>query len=103
MLCCVDGKQYISDFKANCVTFEEVGEVDEPFAAGGVCIGNEFVVGEIVAEDVGVDYNDAARVGPLADYVCVETMEGFNGAFGLTGVDGSLYISISKDSSQTRM
>ena len=71
MLGRVDGDQHVRGLQRDGVAFEEVGQVDEPFAALGVGVGDEFVVGEREAEDVRIDYYDAAGVGAVADYVGV--------------------------------
>lgn len=59
-------------------------------SAGCIGVGDEFVVGQFEAEDVGVDYDDAAGIGAVADYVGVEAVDEFFSAFGLAGVDGAL-------------
>lgn len=59
-------------------------------SAGSIGVGDEFVVGEFETEDVGVYYDDAAGIGAVADYVCVEAVDEFFSAFGLAGVYGAL-------------
>jgi len=64
--------------------------VDEVLAGFSVGIGDELVVGKVEAEDVGVNDEDGARGGGVADGVGVEPVEGRFFALGETGVDCAL-------------
>ena len=48
----IDGDQHVGDLQWYGITLEEVRQVDEVFAAFGVGVGDEFVVGQGEAEDV---------------------------------------------------
>ena len=69
MLGRIDGDEHVGELDGQGIAVEEVGEVDEVLAGGGVGVGEELVVGEVEAEDVGVDDDDAARGGAGADGV----------------------------------
>lgn len=56
---------------------EEVRKVDEIFAALGVGVGDELIVGEQETEDVRVDDYDAFRVGAVADHIGVQAVDEF--------------------------
>lgn len=86
----IHGQQRISDFQPHRVALKEVREIDEPFVRCSVGVRDEFVVGQAEAEDVGVDYDDPARVGAVANDIGVEAVDELFRAFGLAGVDGSL-------------
>ena len=74
------------------IALEEVGKVDKVFAAFGVRIGDEFIVGEGQAEDVGIHYYDASWVGAVTDYVGIKAVDQFFFALGLAFVDGTLVL-----------
>ena len=86
----IDRNQQVGDLERDGIALEEVREVDEPFAAFGVGVGDDLVVGQRQAEDVRVHHYDALRVGAVADHVGVEAVNPFFLAQGLTFVDGAL-------------
>lgn len=50
---------------------EEIWEIDQIVSTFGVGICDDFVVGEVEAEDVAVDYDDCFWGGSIAYYVCI--------------------------------
>ena len=86
----IGGNQQVGNLERGGVALEEVGEVDQPVAALGVGVGDQFVVGQSQREDVRVDYYDAPRVGAVADHVGVEAVDNFFLALGRAFVDGAL-------------
>jgi hypothetical protein len=87
---CIHRQQRISNFQTHGIAFEEVRKVDEPFSRCCIGVGDEFVIWQSEAEDVRVDYDDTAGIGPVADYIGVEAMDELLSTFGLARVDGAL-------------
>ena len=86
----VGGDQEVGDLERHGVALEEVGHVDQIFAAFGIGVCDESVVGQGQAKDVGVDHDDAFWTGAVADHVGVQAMDHFFGALGLAAVDCAL-------------
>lgn len=91
----IDGDESVGEVEFDGVAVEEVGQVHEVLAALGVGVGDDLVVGQAEAEDVGVDDYDGAGVGRVADGIDVEAMEVLYFAFGLALVNGPLVEQVS--------
>lgn len=90
LLGCINRDHHVGYLERHGVAFEEIRKVDQILSTLGIRIGNELVVGEQQAEDVGVHDHDGTWIGSVANHVGVEAVYYFLLALGLAFVDGAL-------------